>query len=63
MTVLEIRGDSLKLGIDAPAYVPIWRTEVLEDIKEQNRLAASKDNDNDVLRIGELLSGKKHEKQ
>lgn len=28
ITVLEIRGDSVKLGFDAPAEIPIHREEV-----------------------------------
>jgi len=65
VTVLEIKGDTLKLGIDAPTDISIWRSEVLEDIKAQNRLAAEveKEGNRDVLRIGELLLNKKRENE
>jgi carbon storage regulator len=34
ITVLEIRGDKVRLGIEAPKNVAIHRTEVYESIKE-----------------------------
>ncbi|MCI8373263.1 MAG: carbon storage regulator CsrA [Lachnospiraceae bacterium] len=39
ITVLEIRGDQIKLGIDAPREVPIYRKEVYEQIGEANKEA------------------------
>jgi len=34
VTVVEIRGDKVRLGIDAPDYLKIWRPEVLERIRK-----------------------------
>lgn len=56
VTVLDVRGDSVKLGVDAPYSVTIWRSEIVEDIKAQNRAAAQKNPDLDVRAVGELLS-------
>lgn len=33
ITVVEIRGDKVRLGIDAPKEVPVHRREVFEAIK------------------------------
>ncbi len=33
ITVVEIRGDKVRLGIEAPAEVPVHRLEVYEAIK------------------------------
>ncbi|EEG76541.1 carbon storage regulator CsrA [Dethiobacter alkaliphilus] len=38
--ILEIKGDTVKIGIDAPKEVAIHREEVFEAIKEANRAAA-----------------------
>jgi carbon storage regulator len=34
--VLEIRGNQVKLGIEAPLYTPVNRTEVYENILKEN---------------------------
>lgn len=35
VTVLEIRGDKVRLGIDAPKDVPVHRKEVADAIKQE----------------------------
>lgn len=36
ITVVDIRGDKVRLGIAAPASVPVHRKEVYEAIKREN---------------------------
>jgi carbon storage regulator len=36
ITVVEIRGDKVRLGIEAPRDVPIHRSEVYEAIRRAN---------------------------
>jgi carbon storage regulator len=38
VTVVEIRGDKVRLGIDAPKEVTVHRREVYEAIQNQNKL-------------------------
>jgi carbon storage regulator len=33
VTIVEIRGDKVRLGIDAPAHMPVHRQEVWEAIQ------------------------------
>lgn len=40
ITVVEIRGDKVRLGIQAPPDVPVHRKEVYEAIQRENRQAA-----------------------
>lgn len=40
ITVIEIKGDQVKLGISAPKSVPIYRKEVYVQIQEANVAAA-----------------------
>jgi len=40
ISVIEIRGDQVKLGIEAPKNVKVYRREVFMAIQEENRLAA-----------------------
>ena len=36
VTILEIRGDQVKIGISAPKDVPIYRKEVYLQIQKEN---------------------------
>jgi len=40
ITVVDIRGDKVRLGITAPSTVPVHRKEVYEAIQRENREAA-----------------------
>ena len=41
VSIVDIKGDQVKIGIDAPTSVKVYRYEVFEAIQEQNRAAAS----------------------
>ena len=43
ITVLEIRGDQIIIGISAPKDVPIYRKEVYLQIQQENEAAISAD--------------------
>ena len=36
ITVVDIRGDKVRLGIDAPQEIPVHRQEVYDAIKREN---------------------------
>lgn len=40
ITIVDIRGDKVRLGINAPAQVAVHRKEVYEAIKAENRRAS-----------------------
>ena len=44
VTILEIRGDQIKLGISAPRDVSIYRKEVYLQIQEENKAALETNN-------------------
>lgn len=43
VTILEIRGDQVKIGVSAPKEVPIYRKEVYLQIQKENEAASSAD--------------------
>ncbi len=43
LTIIEIRGDQVKIGIEAPKSVKVFRQEVFEAIQNENRAAAGSD--------------------
>jgi carbon storage regulator len=40
VSVIEIRGDQVRLGVDAPKMVKVYRQEVFDAIKAENKAAA-----------------------
>lgn len=43
ITVLDIKGDQVKIGITAPKSVPVYRKEVYIQIQEANKAASNSD--------------------
>ena len=43
VTILEVKGDQVKVGITAPKEVPVYRKEVYLQIQEANREAVNTD--------------------
>jgi len=43
ITVVDIRGDKVRLGINAPIEIPVHRQEVYEAIQRENKQAAQID--------------------
>ncbi len=41
ITVLEAKGDQVKIGISAPKSVPVYRKEIYAQIQEENRESAT----------------------
>lgn len=41
ITILEVKGDQVKIGVSAPKEVPIYRKEVYAQIRESNQEAAN----------------------
>ena len=40
VTIVDIRGDKVRLGIEAPQSIPVHRQEVYEAIQGENRRAS-----------------------
>lgn len=43
VTIVDIRGDKVRLGIEAPTEIPVHRQEVYEAIQRENLRAAQLD--------------------
>ncbi len=37
VTIVNVRGDKVRLGIDAPGEIPVHRQEVYDAIQRENR--------------------------
>lgn len=61
LTIVEIKGGTIRLGIEAPRNKKIYRQEVYDRIQEQNRAATSWSLD-DLDVLSDLLPQPKGEK-
>ncbi len=41
ITIISIQGDQVKIGIEAPKTVEVYRKEIYEQIQEENKQAAT----------------------
>ena len=55
VTIVDIRGDKVRLGINAPSEVPVHRQEVYEAIQREN-LQASALAPDDTQGLGKLAA-------
>lgn len=44
ISVVDIQGDQVRIGINAPRSVPVHRKEIFEEIRDENRLAVANKN-------------------
>ncbi len=51
ITIVDIRGDKVRLGIEAPTEIPVHRQEVYEAIQREN-LRATKLDPKDARTLG-----------
>ena len=43
VTILEIRGAQIKIGVNAPKEVPVYRKEVYLQIQKENKASVAED--------------------
>ena len=55
LTILEVKGDSIRVGIEAPRDITIYRHEIYEEIKNENRRTANQSSLDDVTKVLNLL--------
>ncbi len=58
ISILEVRGDVVRVGISAPRSVAVHRAELLQQLESTNREAASPSEDA-VASLSRALKGRK----
>lgn len=54
ITIIDIQGDQVRLGINAPKNVTIYRKEIFIEIQEENKKAAS----SGMIKLDDILKNK-----
>ena len=61
ITVIEVRGDQVRLGVSAPRDVSVHRKEIYLQIQQENvNAAATTDQAAALDSVSEILAGQKH---
>ena len=56
ITVIEVKGKNIRLGIDAPKTTKVYREEVFLKIQEENKIASSTPAGFDPGKITDFIS-------
>lgn len=48
ITLIDVHGDQVKIGVEAPKNVKVFRQEVFDAIQNENKAAVVEKNDNKV---------------
>jgi len=51
ITILDIKGDQVKIGIAAPKSIPVYRKEVYLQIQAANQDAMTSDNSEELKKL------------
>ena len=57
--ILETRGDTVKIGINAPKSVSVFREEIYEEIKKANKQAIQDISLSELSSTDEMIGSKK----
>jgi carbon storage regulator len=55
--VIEVKGGTVRLGIDAPRSLPVYREEIWLEVKRENEAAAMASGDR-LSEVAERLKGR-----
>ncbi len=56
ITVVEVRGDQVRLGVNAPRDVSVHRKEVYLQIQQENRAASAAPDDSSLDTLGDAIT-------
>ena len=55
ITIVSVRGGQVKIGIQAPSDVAIYRKELYEKIKQENVKAAGESKNAKIISLAEII--------
>ena len=51
LTISEVRGDQVKIGVEAPKNVKVFRQEVFDEIQNENKAAATQPSEEQLKKL------------
>ena len=55
LTIIEVKGDQVKIGVEAPKTVKVYRKEVFDAIQDENKAALTQGNSNAINDLTKML--------
>ena len=55
LTIIEVKGDQVKIGVEAPKTVKVYRKEVFDAIQDENKAALTQGNSNPITALSKML--------
>ena len=55
VTILEVKGEAVRIGVEAPKEVTIYRHEIYEEIKRENQKTAQQSSLEDISLALDML--------
>ena len=55
LTIIEVKGDQVKIGVEAPKTVKVYRKEVFDAIQDENKAALTQGNSNAITALSKIL--------
>lgn len=52
ITVIEVKGDQVKIGVEAPRSVKVFRKEIYDEIQRENQAARVTGNIDSLAKLG-----------
>ena len=63
VTILDVKGESVRLGVEAPKEVTIYRHEIYEEIKKENLKTSQQSSLEDISAAFDMLKSYSNKKQ
>lgn len=56
--IIEIQGDKIRIGVEAPQHVSILRKELVEEVQKANQEAVTQPGTITLEKLGDMIKGK-----
>jgi len=56
--IIEIQGDKIRIGVEAPQHISILRKELVEEVQKANQEAVAKPGTITLEKLGDMIKGK-----
>lgn len=54
ITLIDVHGDQVKIGVEAPKNVKVFRQEVFDAIQNENKAAVARDDSDSIKSVSSL---------